>query len=93
MGDYHQIDNDENNKDKNTDREIAGNYKLAKRLDNLACRVRAFVTAAQHNVGGSHVQPQPQTVAISKSEGKLEKSSGRNVLIATIRIRSDTNYC
>ena len=58
--DHHQINNNENDKDKNTDREIAGDYELAKRLNNLACGVRAFVAAAQHNARGGDVQPQPQ---------------------------------
>ena len=69
-GHDHQIDDDQNDKHKDTDGVIAGNDEFAKRLDHLSGRIRTGMALAEDNAGRGHIQPQSQYCCDQQQAGE-----------------------
>ena len=70
LGDNNKIDNNQNDKDKNTDSIIAGNHKLAESLDDLASRICTVMAFAQNNTCRGDIQAKAQNRCNQQQAGK-----------------------
>jgi hypothetical protein len=60
LGHHHEIDDDQDGKDDQSDGEVAADQEMAERLDHLAGRACAGVAFEQHDAGGGDVERQAQ---------------------------------
>ena len=89
LGDDDEVHDHQNGEDNHADDEVAAHDEVAEGLDDLAGGVGSFVTVGQDQTRRCKVRASRKIVAISRTVGKDEKSSGRDMNSATIMISTE----